>query len=41
LKDIKYGSNSNEPLLLVYTSPSFDRIREGEVSGIIIYKINK
>ena len=41
LKDIKYGSNSNEPLQMVYTSPSFDRISEGEVSGIIIYKINK
>jgi len=41
LKDIKYGSNNNEPLQLVYTSPSFDRISEGEVSGIIIYKINK
>jgi len=41
LKDIKYGSNSNDPLQLVYTSPSFDRISEGEVSGIIIYKINK
>ena len=41
LKDVKYGSNSNEPLQLVYTSPSFDRISEGEVSGIIIYKINK
>jgi len=40
LKDIKYDSNSNEPLQLVYTSPSFDRIIEGEVSGIIIYKIN-
>jgi len=40
LKDIKYDSNSNEPLQLVYTSPSFDRISEGEVSGIIIYKIN-
>ena len=40
LKDIKYASNSNEPLQLVYTSPSFDRISEGEVSGIIIYKIN-
>lgn len=41
LKDIKYDSNSNELLQLVYTSPSFDRISEGEVSGIIIYKINK
>jgi len=41
LKDIKYDSNSNEPLQLVYTSPSFDRISEGEISGIIIYKINK
>jgi len=41
LKDIKYTSNSNEPLQPVYTSPSFDRISEGEVSGIIIYKINK
>ncbi|SVA30857.1 uncharacterized protein METZ01_LOCUS83711, partial [marine metagenome] len=29
LKDIKYDSNSNEPLQLVYTSPSFDRISEG------------
>jgi len=41
LKDIKYDSNSNEPLQLVYTYPSFDRISEGEVSGIIIYIINK
>jgi dolichyl-diphosphooligosaccharide--protein glycosyltransferase len=41
LKDIKYDSNSNEPLQIVYASPSFDRISEGEVSGIIIYKINK
>jgi len=40
LKDIKYDSNSNGPLQMVYTSPSFDRISEGEVSGIIIYKIN-
>jgi len=41
LKDIKYDSNSNEPLQIVYASPSFDRISKGEVSGIIIYKINK
>ena len=41
LKDIKYASNSNELFQLVYTSPSFDRISEGEVSGVIIYKINK
>jgi len=28
-------------LQLVYTSPSFDRTDDGEISAVIIYKVNK
>ena len=44
-KDYKFSSNPidalDEPLQLVYTSPSFDRTDDGEISGVIIYKVNK
>ena len=40
-KDIKYPSNGNGPLRLVYSSPSFDREDSGPISGVFIYEINK
>jgi len=40
-KDHKFSSNKDSPLELVYTSPSFDRIDDGEISAVIIYKVNK
>ncbi len=45
VKDYKFSNNPidalDEPLQLVYTSPSFDRTDDGEISGVIIYKVNK
>ena len=45
LKDHKFPMNPidalDEPLQLVYTSPSFDRTDDGEISGVVIYKVNK
>jgi len=40
-KDHKFSSNMDSPLELVYTSPSFDRTDDGEISAVIIYKVNK
>jgi len=40
-KDIKYPSNGDGPLKLVYSSPSFDRNEPGAISGIFIYEVNK
>jgi dolichyl-diphosphooligosaccharide--protein glycosyltransferase len=41
VKDHKFSSNEDSPLQLVYTSPSFDRTDDGEISGVLIYKVNK
>jgi len=41
VKDIKFPSGGNGPLELVYTSPSFERTDDGEISGVVIYKVNK
>ena len=45
VKDHKFPINPidalDEPLQLVYTSPSFDRTDDGEISGVLIYKVNK
>ena len=45
VKDFKFSTNPidalDEPLQLVYTSPSFERTDDGEISGVIIYKVNK
>ena len=38
-KTIKYESG-NDPLQLVYSSPTFNRIDSGVFSGVLIYKIN-
>jgi len=40
-KDHKFSSNKDSPLELVYTSPSFDRTDDGEISAVLIYKVNK
>ena len=45
VKDFKFSNNPidalDEPLQLVYTSPSFERTDDGEISGVLIYKVNK
>jgi len=45
VKDHKFPINPidalNAPLQLVYTSPSFDRPDDGEMSMVLIYKVNK
>ena len=44
-KDFKFPNNPidalSAPLQLVYTSPSFDRPDDGEMSMVLIYKVNK
>ena len=40
-KDIKFPSNGDGPLRLVYSSPSFDRENSGPISGVFIYEVNK
>lgn len=39
-KTIKYGNNNNDPLQLVYSSPTFNRKDAGVFSGVLIYQIN-
>jgi len=39
--DIKYSKNNNDPLQLVYASPSFTKQEPGPMIGIFIYEINK
>ena len=41
VKDQKFPSNEDSPLELVYASPSFDRTDDGEISAVLIYKVNK
>jgi len=41
VKDIKYPSDSNGPLQLVHTSPSFNAEKGKAMLGIFIYKVNK
>ena len=40
-KEIKFPENENQPLRLVYTSPSFDVEKNGYVIGIFVYEVNK
>lgn len=40
-KEIKYPSDGNGPLRLVYASPSFTEEKIGPMLGIFIYEINK
>lgn len=39
-KEIKYDSNGNGPLRLVYSSPSLDRKDSGPVSAVLVYEVN-
>ena len=41
VKDIKYPSDSNGPLRLVHTSPSFNAEKGQPMIGVFIYEINK
>ena len=41
VKDIKYTFDSNDPLRLVYTSPSFDAEKGQPMLGVFIYEVNK
>ena len=41
VKDIKFPNDSDGPLRLVYSSPSFDRTDNGPIIGIFIYEINQ
>ncbi|NWJ20525.1 hypothetical protein HX860_05610 [Marine Group I thaumarchaeote] len=41
VKEIKYPSDGNGPLRLVYASPSFIEEKVGPMIGIFIYEINK
>jgi len=40
-KDIKFPADENGPLKLVYSSPSFDVEKGGQVIGVFIYEVNK
>jgi len=40
-KDIKYPSDGNGPLRLVYTSSSFIEEQNGSMLGVFIYEVNK
>ncbi len=40
-KDIKFPSDGDGPIRLVYSSPSFDRIDNGPIIGVFIYEINQ
>ena len=41
VKEIKYPSDGNGPLRLVYASPSFIEEKVGPLIGIFIYEVNK
>ncbi|MCV0366702.1 MAG: hypothetical protein K5798_05520 [Nitrosopumilus sp.] len=40
-KDIKFPEDGDGPLRLVYSSPSFDTEKGGQVIGVFVYEINK
>ena len=41
IKDIKYSDSTNDPLWLVYASPSFYDEKPGPMTGVFVYEINK
>ena len=41
IKDIKYSDSKNDPLFLVYASPSFYEEKPGPLTGVFVYEINK
>ena len=40
-KDIKFPADGDGPLKLVYSSPSFDVGKGGQMIGVFVYEINK
>jgi len=40
VKEIKYPSDGNGPLRLVYASPSFTEEKVGPMIGVFIYEVN-
>jgi len=40
-KEIKYPSDGNGPLRLVYASSSFTEEKNGPMLGVFIYEVNK
>jgi dolichyl-diphosphooligosaccharide--protein glycosyltransferase len=40
-KEIKYNDSKNDPLWLVYASPSFYDEKLGPLTGIFVYEVNK
>jgi len=40
-KDIKFPADEDGPLRLVYSSPSFDVEKGGQIIGVFIYEVNK
>ena len=40
VEDVKYTSE-NEPLKLVYSSPSFNNDKNGSMNLVLVYKINE
>ena len=41
IKDIKYSDSKNDPLFLVYASPSFYEEKPGPLTGVFVYEINQ
>ena len=41
MKDIKYSDSKNDPLWLVYASPSFYDEKPGSMTGVFVYEINQ
>jgi len=41
VKDIKYQSDGNGPLRLVYSSPGYENEKIGPMIGVFVYEINK
>jgi len=41
VKDIKFPNDTDGPVRLVYSSPSFDRTDNGPIIGVFIYEINQ
>ena len=41
VKDIKYQSDGNGPLRLVYSSPGYESEKAGPMIGVFVYEINK
>ena len=41
VQEIKFSNSKNDPLWLVYASPSFYDEKPGPMNGVFVYEINK